>query len=164
MCRSFVSWIPQNLAIGASSAQNSLSYGKFILNLYYSRFIALWLVDPHQRIISTANVPPQRLDWWLDATLGESDSQRTEAVSKMPAEIVEILKSQGYINEGTQYDNPVKLPVELRDMIKSYLGDGWASLLSRAEAEEHRTKLMGERSVCSDEQQKSIMSYNFCEH
>lgn len=24
----------------------------------------LWLIDPHRRIISTANVPPQQRDWW----------------------------------------------------------------------------------------------------
>ncbi|KAF5680034.1 hypothetical protein FHETE_577 [Fusarium heterosporum] len=28
------------------------------------RFVALWLVDPHQRIVSTANVPPQQKHWW----------------------------------------------------------------------------------------------------
>ncbi|KAF4343552.1 hypothetical protein FBEOM_2461 [Fusarium beomiforme] len=28
----------------------------------HRRFIALWLVDPHRRIISTANVPPQQKD------------------------------------------------------------------------------------------------------
>ncbi|CAI6087993.1 unnamed protein product [Clonostachys chloroleuca] len=31
----------------------------------HRRFIALWLVDPHQRIISTSNVPPQQKEWWL---------------------------------------------------------------------------------------------------
>ncbi|KAF4990267.1 hypothetical protein FGRMN_8575 [Fusarium graminum] len=30
----------------------------------HRRFIALWLVDPHRRIISTANVPPQQKHWW----------------------------------------------------------------------------------------------------
>jgi hypothetical protein len=31
--------------------------------------LTLWLVDPHYRICSTRNVPPQRNDWWLDAAL-----------------------------------------------------------------------------------------------
>lgn len=31
-----------------------------------SRGLAFYLVDPNIRIISTANVPPQRLDWTLD--------------------------------------------------------------------------------------------------
>ncbi|QGI87682.1 hypothetical protein CEK25_002638 [Fusarium fujikuroi] len=30
----------------------------------HRRFIALWLVDPHRRILSMANVPPQQKDWW----------------------------------------------------------------------------------------------------
>jgi hypothetical protein len=37
------------------------------------RFLALHLVDPHYRICSTRNAPPQRHDWWADyaeATLG----------------------------------------------------------------------------------------------
>ncbi|KAJ3459762.1 hypothetical protein MRS44_015835 [Fusarium solani] len=32
----------------------------------HRRFIALWLIDPHRRIVSTANVPPQQKDWWTD--------------------------------------------------------------------------------------------------
>lgn len=30
----------------------------------YRKILAMFLVDPHIRIISTANVPPQRRDWW----------------------------------------------------------------------------------------------------
>ncbi|KAL1618746.1 hypothetical protein SLS56_010437 [Neofusicoccum ribis] len=32
----------------------------------HRKIIALFLVDPHTRVISTANVPPQRKDWWFD--------------------------------------------------------------------------------------------------
>lgn len=32
----------------------------------HRRFLVLWLVDPHYRILSTRNVPPQQLDWWTD--------------------------------------------------------------------------------------------------
>lgn len=35
----------------------------------YQRVLTLWLVDPHRRIISTANVPPQQKHWW-DGPLG----------------------------------------------------------------------------------------------
>lgn len=31
-----------------------------------SRTLAFYLVDPNIRIISTANIPPQRLDWTLE--------------------------------------------------------------------------------------------------
>ena len=33
----------------------------------HRRFLALWLVDPHERIVSTANVPPQQKDWWTES-------------------------------------------------------------------------------------------------
>ena len=32
----------------------------------YRKLIALFLVDPHVRIISTAEVPPQQKNWWKD--------------------------------------------------------------------------------------------------
>ncbi|KAF3386324.1 hypothetical protein F1880_001250 [Penicillium rolfsii] len=32
----------------------------------HTRFLGFFLVDPNMRIISTANIPPQRLDWTLD--------------------------------------------------------------------------------------------------
>lgn len=32
----------------------------------HARFIKLMLVDPHYRICSTLNVPPQRHDWWAE--------------------------------------------------------------------------------------------------
>lgn len=32
----------------------------------HCKVLSLFLVDPHIRIISTANVPPQRKDWWTD--------------------------------------------------------------------------------------------------
>ncbi|KAH6603880.1 hypothetical protein Trco_007326 [Trichoderma cornu-damae] len=37
----------------------------------HRRFLALWLVDPHERVVSTANVPPQQKDWWTEASKGE---------------------------------------------------------------------------------------------
>lgn len=30
----------------------------------HRRFLVLWLVDPHYRICSTRNVPPQQESWW----------------------------------------------------------------------------------------------------
>ena len=32
----------------------------------HRKILALFLVDPHQRIISTANIPPQQKAWWKD--------------------------------------------------------------------------------------------------
>ena len=38
------------------------------------RALVFYLVDPNIRIISTANIPPQRLDWTLEETPGDDDS------------------------------------------------------------------------------------------
>ncbi|KAL5610871.1 hypothetical protein FOBRF1_006988 [Fusarium oxysporum] len=43
----------------------------------HRRFIALWLVDPHRRIVSTANVPPQKRDWWSHKASLEPDTSQT---------------------------------------------------------------------------------------
>jgi hypothetical protein len=32
----------------------------------HRKILALFLVDPHLRIISSANIPPQREDWWKE--------------------------------------------------------------------------------------------------
>ncbi|TGO60573.1 hypothetical protein BCON_0034g00090 [Botryotinia convoluta] len=37
----------------------------------HARFIKVMLVDPHYRICSTQNVPPQRHDWWANEVLGK---------------------------------------------------------------------------------------------
>lgn len=63
----------------------------------HRRFIALWLVDPHKRIISTANVPPQQLSWWVESILGtitKSDA-RKEPTTDLPPEIVGLLQERG---------------------------------------------------------------------
>lgn len=40
-------------------------------------FVALWLVDPHRRVLSTANVPPLRRDW-MEGCLGEGGAEGVE--------------------------------------------------------------------------------------
>lgn len=47
----------------------------------YLRVLVFYLVDPNIRIISTANVPPQRLDWTFGLTEEGSDS--TAAMAKL---------------------------------------------------------------------------------
>ena len=37
----------------------------------HRKILALFLVDPHMKIISTANVPPQRKDWWEEKLWAE---------------------------------------------------------------------------------------------
>jgi len=59
----------------------------------HRRFIAIWLVDPRQRIISTANVPPQRMDWWAEAAFG-SGTGSNNPKGEMPPEILQLLQEK----------------------------------------------------------------------
>ena len=51
----------------------------------HRRFIVLWLVDPNYRICSTANVPPQRHDWWAHEVQSKANLGR----KGMPNELIE---------------------------------------------------------------------------
>ena len=53
----------------------------------HRKILALFLVDPAIPIISTANVPPQRQDWWSEATSFESG----EGYRKLPLELKEMV-------------------------------------------------------------------------
>ena len=68
----------------------------------HRRFIALWLIDPHQRIISTGNVPPQQQDWWAEAVFGNG----TDANSgNMSTEILELLGEHGPAKKSQKKDD-----------------------------------------------------------
>jgi len=47
----------------------------------FARALVFFLVDPNIRIISTANIPPQRLDWTMD--IPESGGELKEAMAKL---------------------------------------------------------------------------------
>jgi hypothetical protein len=136
----------------------------------HRRFIALWLVDPLTRIISTANVPPQQADWWAENAFGTAPGGREKAISGMPAEIKQLLVERGL--GGQEFAEALaqgkagepKLPVELLAMVRKELGD--ALPMSREEAEEHRRKLISARSAFQDEARNKWKEekYSFCEH
>jgi hypothetical protein len=46
----------------------------------YRKILDMFLVDPHVRDLSTANVPPQRLDWWA------VEVRKIEPLSSLPPE------------------------------------------------------------------------------
>jgi hypothetical protein len=123
----------------------------------HRRFIALWLVDPHQRIISTANVPPQQQEWWLSAVSG--DTRTPDGVAS--------------VREKVSLDSPASakkqgmLPLELMDMVwNDFANSADKGLLSESEAKEHRLKLMEMRTVFVEESEDQWQehTYNFCEH
>lgn len=56
----------------------------------WRRFVALWLVDPVNRIISTKNVPPQQHDWWKMALI-----EKTNLLRRLPIELTEQVFRDG---------------------------------------------------------------------
>ncbi|KAF4435937.1 hypothetical protein F53441_13365 [Fusarium austroafricanum] len=54
----------------------------------HRKIVALFLVDPKIPIISTANVPPQRQDWW------KGTEQPEVPVSKLPSELREMVVNE----------------------------------------------------------------------
>ncbi|KAK4163299.1 hypothetical protein QBC43DRAFT_319850 [Cladorrhinum sp. PSN259] len=141
----------------------------------HRRFIALWLVDPLTRIISTANVPPQQAEWWADLAFGPqaaSSSSVSESKVQIPPEMVQLLLEKGLAKK--QLADAVasgdvasvgRLPPELVEMVRKEL-PGEELPMSRKEAEEHRLELMKERSgfhECAESTWRKN-EYNFCEH
>ncbi|SPO07175.1 uncharacterized protein DNG_09869 [Cephalotrichum gorgonifer] len=49
----------------------------------HRKILAMFLVDPGRRILSTSNVPPQRRDWWAE------ELHRRYALSRLPPELRE---------------------------------------------------------------------------
>lgn len=54
----------------------------------HRKILALFLVDPHRRIISSANVPPQREDWGA-----EKQEAVGQVLSRLPRELQDIVQS-----------------------------------------------------------------------
>ncbi|KAH6647126.1 hypothetical protein BKA67DRAFT_695577 [Truncatella angustata] len=54
----------------------------------HRRFLVLWLVDPHYRICSTRNAPPQQHEWWVPQGYDKVD------FSAFPPEILNMVTDQ----------------------------------------------------------------------
>ncbi|OKL62951.1 hypothetical protein UA08_01761 [Talaromyces atroroseus] len=63
----------------------------------HRKILAIFLVDPHHRIASTANVPPQRQDWRKDA--GHSDAQKSITMEEAKAYRAELMIERGLKSE-----------------------------------------------------------------
>lgn len=121
--------------------------------------------------MGTANVPPQRWDWYMESLLGDSEEERRGALKKLPAELVTLLQKNEMIGNGERErletsENP-KLNAELLKMVREYLEvEGKSMFMGIEEAKEHRGKLMQERTafVKTAEMGWRDNSYSFCEH
>ena len=82
----------------------------------HRKILALFLVDPHIRVISSANVPCQRRDWW------EEEVERSRALpSKLPLEMKREI--MGNIEDGDfpmSLEEAKKLRLELMKERKRY--------------------------------------------
>ncbi|TFK67172.1 hypothetical protein BDN72DRAFT_899202 [Pluteus cervinus] len=90
----------------------------------YRKILALFLVDPQTRILSSRNIPCQRLDWWAEA-IGNAGAKDTalDPFSRLPAEV-----------QGQIFDKVEDFPISLDE----------AKIL--------RLELMDERSIFGETQ------------
>lgn len=150
----------------------------------YRRFIALWLVDPLTRIISTANVPPQRQDWWIESILGETAKPETQQRSPslqggLAPDSATTTTTTTTISPNVQATQaledkapflakalPEKLPAELFLDVSKRLADTKALPMTEEEAKGYRLELMKARSMAKQEIEDTWQSntYSFCEH
>lgn len=123
----------------------------------HRRFITLWLVDPTIRVLNTGNVPPQQAEWWEESAFGtlggEGGTGSKGTLVSLPPEIAILLLEhrlgRGHLDAALKKGRlgTPKLPNEVLDMVRKQFGDGLP--MGRGEAEEHRLKLMEERSVAN---------------
>ncbi|KAL7809065.1 hypothetical protein V8C26DRAFT_412340 [Trichoderma gracile] len=80
----------------------------------HRRFLALWLVDPHERIVSTANVPPQQMDWWAESL---PDMKREDGVKEaVPESLMTVEEAREHrlrlMHERSRYEAAAERTVE----------------------------------------------------
>ena len=51
----------------------------------HRKILALFLVDPNIRLLSTSNVPPQRPDWWAE------EARKVEPFARLPEELFDMI-------------------------------------------------------------------------
>lgn len=74
----------------------------------HRKILALFLVDPHRRVISSANVPPQREDWGM-----EKQGLVDEAISGLPTELQHMIA--GDLHPLMKMEEAKALRLELMD-------------------------------------------------
>ncbi|CEJ82727.1 hypothetical protein VHEMI02776 [[Torrubiella] hemipterigena] len=109
----------------------------------HRKILALFLVDPKIPVISSANVPPQQLDWWANET----------GMGSMPHQENTLDKQQ--------LSGKNVLPPELAAMV----ADNVEFPISLDAAKAIREELMAERKVFVQGSQRSEYNeWSFCEH
>lgn len=101
----------------------------------HRKILALFLVDPGVRIISTANVPPQRRDWWSESVIRDFAKAGTKF-----ATLSSELKEKVFEN--------VDFPIGMDDAKEV-----------RLKLMEERSSYVGEQNVVFEQERFSL-----CEH
>ncbi|KAJ6013642.1 hypothetical protein N7540_008233, partial [Penicillium herquei] len=98
----------------------------------HRKILALFLVDPHLKIISTANIPPQQEDWGKEKThlVGGMLS------SRLPAELQHMVHNEGILQPLMSTEEAKRLRLELMEE---------RSISSQAQNEEFE---MGHFNLC----------------
>ncbi|KAL1847909.1 hypothetical protein Plec18167_004873 [Paecilomyces lecythidis] len=81
----------------------------------HRKILALFLVDPHIRVISTANIPPQRRDWW------EEEFMRQNPLQRLPAELT--MEVVGRLDSPMSMEEAKELRLELMDERKAFVDE-----------------------------------------
>lgn len=104
----------------------------------HRKILALFLVDPYVRVLGTANVPPQQLDWW---TQHVSYVEDIPSLSALPAELKENIF-------GAAQEQGSGIPISMQ------------------EAKDIREELMKERSCIRETivENEKANTLNFCDH
>jgi hypothetical protein len=104
------------------------------------------------------------MTWYTDSILG---ANRREALAKLPAELVALLRAESLTAENAAIlAEKSTLPKELLDMVRQYLeAERQHVPMSVEEARQHQEKLMEERTayVSQSEEEWINQTYNFCE-
>ncbi|KAJ4303127.1 hypothetical protein N0V90_002019 [Kalmusia sp. IMI 367209] len=68
----------------------------------HRRYLVLWLVDPEQRIASTADVPPQQLSWADGINIDEENKGHLMSLDEAKAYRLELMKERTALNDAVE--------------------------------------------------------------
>ena len=103
----------------------------------HRKILALFLVDPTTTIISTADVPPQRLDWWEEEMSEYSGDVRGQnRLTELPTELKEqvFAKVEGFpldFRKAKEYRD--ELMEERKEFVLGHQDDFTSSYISLCE-------------------------------
>lgn len=122
------------------------------------KILTLFLVDPNVRIISTANVPCQQMEWWKETAPDIPGANYTcDDAATTPARGGVGRKGQEGMVKSVLMKGLAKLPMELKDHVFGQV-DGFP--MTVLDAKNLRTELMKERKKFVKKHWKELRNSN----